>query len=371
MPVLRWVAHVLQAAIWYAANLAICAGIFLLSAHLATGPGPDDRNGAYFFRLIGSVWLFIATWNFVVRGILRRSRPVPDRSKKKPTGGEVVKGAAGCIVRLALIATTWALVGNLADWALAGLKGNDPTHPARRLLDSVLDFAVRVEASPDAYIPKILGAIAAVTALFVLLNFLSAPPVTSRQTRRAGQQQGPGRRKGQRRPDVAAANESAVTRAQQAAAARRGIDEAHSGAHRAEPLQPHLGHDFDLRGSMREDRVLGPLVYSSSDGAWWARRADGSFPLQLAGPADGPTEEIQVMARQVVQRAFEVLLRASDAARSEAQRRGVGLPRFTIATARIEPGNPPAVTLHLECEADGAHEYVVRSTDGLVTFQAG
>ena len=162
-----------------------------------------------------------------------------------------------------------------------------------------------------------------------------------------------------------------MTRAQQTAAARRGVEQAHSGAHRAEPMQPHLGHDFEMRDSMREDRVLGPLSYSSSDGAWWARRADGGLSLQLSGPAEGPTDEIRTTARQVVQRSFEVLLRASDAARPEAQRRGVGLPRFTITTARVEPGNPPAVTLHLRCEADAGHDYVVSSTDGLTTFRAG
>ena len=90
----------------------------------------------------------------------------------------------------------------------------------------------------------------------------------------------------------------------------------------------------------------------------------------LAARVCGPTDEIRTTARHVVQRSFEVLLRASDAARPEAQRRGVGLPRFTIATARVEPGNPPAVTLHLTCESDSGHDYVVRSTDGLVTFQA-
>ena len=58
--------------------------------------------------------------------------------------------------------------------------------------------------------------------------------------------------------------------------------------------------------------------------------SEGAFPVHMDGAADGPDPHALELARQTIQRSFEVLLRASDAARVVAQKRGVGLPRFTI-----------------------------------------
>ena len=115
--------------------------------------------------------------------------------------------------------------------------------------------------------------------------------------------------------------------------------------------------------------MLGALRYSSSDGGWWAHRDDGAFPVQLDGKAEGPDPHALDLARQAVQRSFEVLLRASEAARPVAQARGVGLPRFTIAAARVGAGDAPDVALHLRCDGDPGREYVVVSTDKLQTFK--
>ena len=123
-------------------------------------------------------------------------------------------------------------------------------------------------------------------------------------------------------------------------------------------------------GLAREDRLLGALKFSSSDGGWWAHRDEGGFPIHMAGEVDGPDVHALDLARQAVQRSFEILLRASEAARPIAQTRGVGLPRFTIAAVRVGAGSAPDVSLHLRCDADAAHEYVVRSSDKLQTFKA-
>jgi hypothetical protein len=142
------------------------------------------------------------------------------------------------------------------------------------------------------------------------------------------------------------------------------VGAAHSGAHgqHAPPFTP---------GSAREDRVLGALRFASTDGGWWAHREDGGFAVHMAGGSDGPDAHALDLARQAVQRSFEVLLRASEAARPIAQSRGVGLPRFTIAAVRVGAGSAPDVSLHLRCDGDAAHEYVVRSADKLQTFKAG
>ena len=90
----------------------------------------------------------------------------------------------------------------------------------------------------------------------------------------------------------------------------------------------------------------------------------------MEGSADGPDPHALDLARQTIQRSFEVLLRASDAARVVAQKRGVGLPRFIIKAVRVGAGATPDVAVHLHCDADPAHEYVVRSADKLNTFVA-
>ena len=91
--------------------------------------------------------------------------------------------------------------------------------------------------------------------------------------------------------------------------------------------------------------------------------------MLIDGDARGADPSALEIARTLVQRSFETLLRASDAARPAAQQRGVGLPRFTIAAVRVATAAPPSVTLHPRCDGDAGHEYVVVSTDNLRTFR--
>ncbi len=113
--------------------------------------------------------------------------------------------------------------------------------------------------------------------------------------------------------------------------------------------------------------MLGALSFSHADDAWTSRRDEG-FPVVFPGDATAPDPGAADVARQVVQRGFEVLLRASEAARPEAQGRGVGLPRFHIVAVRIGDGEKPTVHVQLRCDSDSGHGYDVVSTDGLHTF---
>ena len=137
MPVLPWVSRVVRATCWFAVNLAIVTVLFLFSANLAGQPDEDARNGALFVRGLASFWLYIAAWTWFVRGVLQR--PAKPSEKRKPTGAEALKGTLGCLANLVPIPFVFVFVGRWADWAWAGIRGEDASHPARLAADRLLD----------------------------------------------------------------------------------------------------------------------------------------------------------------------------------------------------------------------------------------
>lgn len=366
MSAMQWVAHVIRATLWFAVHLAIATGLFLLSAYFSTLSGTDDRNGAHLFRLIGSVWFYIAAWSWVVRGVLRR--PARPSEKRKPTGTEVAKGAFGCVANLIPIPIVFFMGGRLADWAWAGIAGTDTAHPARQASDRLLAFAPHAFDNAVSWVPWVVAA-------FFIYNVGKAI-LTARGKQRSttGQQVQDANRatleklqkKGGRgqAPRVQPPPRGREILAPAGRPSADTVGAAHAGAH-----GPDMSR-FEPAAGAREDRVLGALRWSSSDGAWWAKRDEG-FPLQLQGDASGPSTHQLDVARAVVQRSFEVLLRASEAARPKAQAKGVGLPRFTIAAAVVgaDSGNSTPVTVHLHCDSDKGTDYAVRSTDNLNTFR--
>ena len=384
MPVLRWIAHVYRATFWLAVNLALVAALYLLSAHLGR-QGPDSQPGLYIFRGIASLWLFAAVWSWAVRGVLRRPAPVAD--KKKITRAEAARGTVGCLARLALAAVAFVVLGNYADWVYDGLVSGDPRHPARVWADQGRTFATGVAEHPDVFVPYIVGLAIGFVLLYTVASVLASPRhMTAKQARAATQgvaHPGSTSRKN-RRPDVAAANEAALAAARKhgavaAAGSARAVSAAHEGAHRTDPAPPHPDHLFGKaertnsgqRRGGREDAVLGALHFSSGDGAWWARRDSGEqFPVRIEAGEDGPSGPQIEIARAIVQRSFEALLRGTEAARAAALAKGVGLPRFTIATAVVggDHGRHTPVTLHLRCDGDPKTDYAVRSVDHLQTF---
>jgi hypothetical protein len=365
MSIVQWVAHVSRATFWLAFNLAIVTGLYLLSAHLGTQTGEEERNAGLFVRGLASFWLYIAAWSWLVRGVFQR--PAKPAEKRKPTGAEAAKGTLGCLANLIPIPFLFVFAGRAADWAWAGIRGDDVHHPARAAADRLLAGSLYALEHIDEWLPWAIGGM-------VLLSIIRSVIAAVRRQRRsqgadaqranqaALQKIKTRGQKGTRPSRAAKAPREILAAAGAASAAAIGV--AHAGAHGAET--PRF-----TPGSAREDRVLGALTFSSSDGAWWAHRDEGGFPLQMAGGAEGPDPQALDLARQTVQRSFEVLLRASEAARTVAQTRGVGLPRFTIAAAHVGAGSAPDVSLHLRCDADAGHEYVVKSTDKLQTFKVG
>ena len=351
MPLLRWLASVLRSSVWLVVNLAIAGGLFVASAALFASTQDDFRVPATIVRTVAAIWLYAALWTWLVRGVLMR--PAQPAAKKKPSGAEVARTSAGCAGTLAAIAIAWVGAGGVADWAVAGITGPDPEHPARQLGDRGLTLLQGVAAQPDFYIPRIIGGLVALLVLTSVLSRIAAPrPTTDGQPAQAFGRR-TNKKKGDAKPRTGASPSQIPTRAADAVAV------AHDGA-----------HSSPRPGAVREDAVLGPVRWSSSDGGWWARQSGDLFPVHIEASAEGPSLTQIDLARAVVQRAFEAQLRASDAARTAAQARGVGLPRFTIVTASVgaDQGADTPVTLHLRCDGDAQHQYTVRSTNALHSF---
>jgi hypothetical protein len=364
MPVLSWLLRVLSATFWFAVNLAVVTALFFLSANLATQPEADARNGALFFRAIASIWLYIAAWTWLVRGVFQR--PPPPAKKGKVTGTEILKGLPGCVANLVPIPLLFVFVGRWVDWAWAGMRGDDTRHPARRVADRALGDAGYALDHVGDWLPWVIGGL---VFFSIASNVVSASRKQKKDAPRSSGVQNANeatlrklRSKGKRpaQPGASGSREREILAPAGAASAAK-VGEAHDGAHGTTGARGRSGQG-------REDRVLGVLTYSSSDGGWWAHRDDRDFAVKIAGDAQGADPAALDTARQAIQRSFEVLLRASEPAQRAAQGRGVGLPRFRIAALDVGSGSPPVVTLHLRCDADRGHEYRVQSTDGLHTY---
>jgi len=369
MPLLQWLARLTRATVWMAVHLTIAAALLLLSAYFFARGGADDANGGYFFRVVGSVWLYAAAYSYIARGILQRPPAAPLVKGEKPNTTAVVKNSGGCVLIIMAIGAAFVLGGRAADWAWAGIAGPDARHPARVAADRVLYTLQDAATRPDAYAPYAVGLVVALLVLRVLGRMASpTPTMTAPQARqpapspvaRPGSttRATTGKRKGH---SVAEANAAALATAAAAASARTTDNSTATSA--------GMGSRLDTR----EDRVLGSLFWSAADGAWQARNHEASHNMAIrieAGPS-GPTSHQIDLARSAVQRSFELQLRASDAARPKALAKGVGLPRFTIAAISVGADAAAAtpVTVHLRCEGDTTTDYAVRSTDGMHTFK--
>lgn len=350
MPLLRWLASVFRSSIWLVVNLAVAALAFGASASLLAQTDEDMRVPGMVLRTVGAFWLYIALWTWVVRGVFMRPPPPARARQAKPTGAEAARGAAGCVGNLLGVGLAWLVVGGLADAAWAGYHSGDPSHPSRRLADRGLALLDAVAARPDAYLPWLFGGVVALLVLNAMLGRLASQPAA---TARAAKSKTQGTRDGRgRRPTSGSSPAQIPTRAGAA------IEKAHGGVHGSS------------RSGTREDGVLGTLRYAAADGGWWARQGGETFPIRIEAGQDGPSTAQLDLARAVVQRAFEAQLRGSDAARTAAQARGVGLPRFTIVSASVgaDSGAATPLTLHLRCEGDDRHQYTVRSVNALHSF---
>lgn len=333
MPVLVWLITLVSSTATLTFHLVVSSALFLLSAFALTLPQDDGAALGYVVRAIAALWLWAALRHYVVRGVLQRAASPKRVSKKTPTGLEAVLGTLGCLGSIAAMIGLFAFVGEASDWALAGIRGADPTHPARVAFDAGLRTLEQGLVDPEPFI----GYLIAVPFLLVGLSLAStwaqrqarghgADSRSSRQTRTAsGKARSP-----EKRPAAAAPARST----------------------------------FD-------DPVLGRVQWEGGTGRWRVAEPRGKVgALWLDTGGEAPSERQLLLARNVVQRDFEVLLRASEAARAAAQSRGVALPRFTVSEATVlaDAQPSPTVAMTLRCEGDAHGSYAVQSSDGMNTF---
>lgn len=355
MPILLWLARFVGSTVTLVVNLALSSGLFLLSAYLFTIPQDDALVPAYILRGIAAIWMWAAAWHYLKHGVLQRPKTVPSKEKAKPTTAQGVLATLGCFASLGAVGVTAVVVGAWADWAYRGLSGDDATHPARRTLDAAVDAAQQASQNPDEY----FGVIVAVVATLIVLRVVTA---AARRGRPAPQEE---RARAARRKQRRSASGGTNRPEPSTSPGRPAPSSASQPGPTSAPRTSNSGRTID-------DPMLGVL-----------RRDDGAGGWRLVNPrsdigglllvADGePTSAQMDVGRSLVQRSFEALLRASEAARPLAQANGVGLPRFTVIESLVRPsdGAHPIVTMRLRCESDDARVYEVTSSDGLQTFGA-
>lgn len=361
MPVLLWLARLVGAAIVYLFNLILVSGLVLLSAHVFAQVDEDAAIPGYVLRVIAAVWLWAATWRLVRHSILLRPRQATSRDATKPSAREVVVSSAGCLASLAVVAGLVFIVGPLADWVYDGLVHGPPSHPVQVTLHRVVDGTIAVAENPERAFAYFVG-----VSLFLLV--LRAVTRTS-EGERTPVRPSPRKKRAQRDetsrpvPSVPAAMQQMDT-----VHARHQTDAAHKQApHRAGPSSaPRTSRS----GRTIDDPMLGVLQRDDAAEGWRLVNPRPQVGTLLIKADGEPTHEQMEFARTLVQRSFEVLLRASEGARPTAQANGVGLPRFTLVDSTIHaPKNRrSAVSVRLQCEGDPKRTYEVTSTDGMHTF---
>lgn len=336
--VVRWFLRLVDATALCAVHVAVASALFLLSGFLLAQADQDAVTGGRIVRGLAAVWMWSALWHYLWHGVLQRPRARP--SGQKPASGvRAAVGALGCLGAVAAIAAIYVLVGPWADWAYAGFAGSDMNHPVRRILDRAFVGVDALLSDPEA-IRRVALSIGFVIVAYAILSALAREPRPGRET----------------------ASESAR---EPAARVRPRTSASAAAASRPGPAPSATSVD---------DPVLGRLRWDAHAGGWRPAVDRQGLPhLVVRTNGAPPTDAQSSLARILLQRPFEVLLRGSEAARPVATANGVGLPRFTLAEAVVEPdaGGRPGVTLTLRCEGDPGRTYTVRSTNGMDTFTAG
>lgn len=361
MFVLAWLARFVGAVIVLLLNVALAGGLFLLSAYLFAQADADAAIPGYVLRIVAACWLWIAAWRFVRHGVLQRPAPAPARKGEKASAREVAVSSAGCLASLVVVAGIVLVVGPFADWVYDGLVNGSGAHPVQVSLQRAVDDAFTIAAQPER---------AFVFFVAVVLVLLVLRAVSGRSEHASA---GRTPRRSRRREAAAVRSPAAPPEVQRMASdhARHPTDARHAQApHRTAPSSaPRTSRS----GRTIDDPMLGVLQRDDAAGGWRLvnpRSQVGALFIRAEGE---PTREQMELARTVVQRSFEVLLRASEGARPAAQANGIGLPRFTLHDSTIhEPkgSRPPAVVVRLQCEGDTKRTYDVTSTDGMDTFEA-
>lgn len=358
MPIFVWLARFVGSTLALAFNLIAASGLFLLSAHLFALDDADARVPAYIARGIAAIWMFGATWHYLKHGVLQRPKAVPQQGKPKPTGKEAALSSLGCLAMIGAAIATALFVGPYADWVYRGLVGDDRSHPAPLALERVMDGAQRVAQDPEQF----FGYYIAIALTLVVLRVVSAWGSRSRTPASPQQRRQERLRKHREKKDADA---------RRAAKAASTAPAAAGAAPRQMSVGPTSAPRVSNSGRTIDDPMLGSLRRDDGVGGWRLANPRSDIGSLVIVAADEPTSAQMEMGRSLVQRSFEALLRASDAARPAAQANGIGLPRFTVAESIVGDGGGehPKVIMRLRCEGDTARVYEVTSTDGMQTFR--
>lgn len=356
MAVLRWLSRLVGSTLAWLFNAVLSLGLFLLSAHMFAMDDPDGVVFAYVMRGVAAIWLFGATWHYVKHGVLQRPRTRPARraAGEKVSHREGLLATVGCLAGLGGALVTAGVVGPYADWVYAGLLSDDPAHPVQQMLRQAAEGAFRVAADPAPYLG---GFVAVMLALFAL----RAVGATGTRPAPAGQGEGDTRRRRRRSRDRQRSGDAGRSQAP------TGTPQTTSPPRRAPQAAPRVSGS----GRTITAPMLGAFRRDDEAGGWrlMSPRDDvGGLLIKAQGE---PREAQFVAAHAIVQRTFEVLLRAADAAAPAAKADGMALPRFTVADSVVhdEGGERPRVTIRLRAQ-DGGRVYEVSSTDGMQTFVA-
>lgn len=360
MPVLLWLVRLVGSTVAWLVNVTLSLGLFLLSAHLFALDDADAAVPGYILRGIAAIWLFAATWHYLKHGVLQRPKPKAAKQTIKVGTKEGLLSTLGCFATIGAIVVTAVVVGPYADWVYAGLVGDDPTHPAQAALDEAARRADGLAAEPE----RVFGFGVALIAGLIVLRVVTAVSRRRQEPTEAGESR---RQRSRRRRDASTGTSRPAPTPPPPA--RTATPAARGDAHVAHP-PPSSKPRTSRSGRTIDDPLLGTLHRDDGAGGW-RRAAGGTNAGGLVIEAEGePTPQQMEIGRAIVQRSFEVLLRASDAARPAAQAHGVGLPRFTIVDSIVHDDGRghPRVTVRLRGEGDAARVYEVTSADGLQTF---
>jgi hypothetical protein len=333
--VLRWCLRLVDATALCLLHVAIASGLFLLSAFILAQSEQDAATAGRIVRGLAAIWMWSALWHYVWRGVLQRPKASVS-GRAAASGVRAVASTLGCLGSVGAMAAIYVLAGPWADWAYAGLAGQDGAHPARAALERGLARVDAWLADPAAIRRAALG-VGGVIAIYAIVSALAREP-------KPGPKQGAA---GTREP---------------AAPVPRGGAPLHTRGSKPGAKPPVTSID---------DPVLGRLRWDGRAGGWRpAEQREGLPGLVVRTDGTPPTEAQRDLARALLQRTFETLLRGSEAARPAATANGIGLPRFTLREAVVEPdtGRRPAVMLTLRCEGDPGRTYTVRSVNGMDTF---
>ena len=358
MPIFVWLARFVGSTLALAFNLIAASGLFLLSAHLFA---LDDADAACpHTSRAGSprIWMFGATWHYLKHGVLQRPKAVPQQGKPKPTGKEAALSSLGCLADDRRGHRDRPVRRAVRRLGVSRLVGDDRSHPARLALERVMDGAQRVAQDPEQF----FGYYIAIALTLVVLRVVSASGSRSRTPASPQQRRQERLRKHREKKDADA---------RRAAKAASTAPAAAGAAPRQMSVCPTSAPRVSNSGRAIDDPMLGSLRRDDGVGGWRLANPRSDIGSLVIVAADEPTSAQMEMGRSLVQRSFEALLRASDAARPAAQANGIGLPRFTVAESIVGDGGGehPKVIMRLRCEGDTARVYEVTSTDGMQTFR--